>query len=159
MVLGGVFERHPGLKMVFTELGTSNWVFDTVARLEGFTLGAVIVRTIPSLFAGEAGRKLSLRPNEYVRRHGYFGATASRTDLEQRHDRPPRRATEWRPPRPWEVAGALRRSRPPLEYGLFLEPVISPVRRETRPGPPPKAMLTPCRLGQPVHPIPLVRPW
>jgi predicted TIM-barrel fold metal-dependent hydrolase len=86
LVLGGVFERHPRLKVVFTELGASNWVFDTVARLEGFATGAGITGTIPNLFAGKAVSKLSLKPGDYVRRHCYFGATASSTDFERRRD-------------------------------------------------------------------------
>jgi predicted TIM-barrel fold metal-dependent hydrolase len=86
MVLGGVFERHPALKVVFTELGASNWVFDTIARLEGFAMGAGIEGTIPNYFAGKAVSKLSLRPSEYVRRQCYFGATASITDFQRRHE-------------------------------------------------------------------------
>ena len=86
LVLGGVFERHPRLKVVFTELGASNWVFDTVARLEGFAMGAGIEGTIPNLFAGRAVNKLSKQPSEYVRQHCYFGATASINDFARRHD-------------------------------------------------------------------------
>jgi predicted TIM-barrel fold metal-dependent hydrolase len=86
LVLGGVFERHPRLKVVFTELGASNWVFDTVGRLDGFAMGAGMEGTIPNLFAGRAVGKLSMRPSDYVRRHCYFGATASINDFEHRHE-------------------------------------------------------------------------
>ncbi len=86
LILGGVFERHASLKVVFTELGASNWVFDTVARLDGFAIGAGMEGTIPNLFAGRAIDKLSMRASEYVYRHCYFGATASINDFARRHD-------------------------------------------------------------------------
>ena len=35
MVLSGVFERHPNLKMVFTELGAT-WILQAMASLDGF---------------------------------------------------------------------------------------------------------------------------
>jgi predicted TIM-barrel fold metal-dependent hydrolase len=86
MVLSGVFERHPKLRLVFTELGASNWLFEAVARLDGFYKGAKVGGTIPNLFAGRAVEKLPMLPSEYVRRHCYFGATATITDFARRHD-------------------------------------------------------------------------
>ena len=86
LILGGVFERHPRLKVVFTELGASNWIFDTTARLDGFVTAAGIDGTIPNLFAGRAATKLSMRPSEYALKHCYFGATASINDFAKRYD-------------------------------------------------------------------------
>jgi predicted TIM-barrel fold metal-dependent hydrolase len=86
MVLSGVFERHPNLKFVFTELGAANWVIEAKARLDGFCKGATMDGTIPAMFAGRAVAKLSMMPSEYVRRNCYFGATVSGPDVKFRHD-------------------------------------------------------------------------
>lgn len=86
MVLSGVFDRFPGLKLVFTELGAANWVLETMARLDGFCMGSKMPGSIPNLFAGAAVEKLELTPSEYVKRNCYFGATVNQFDVEHRHD-------------------------------------------------------------------------
>lgn len=86
LVLSGVFDRHPNLQFVFTEVGVANWIFEAMARLDGFCRGAKAEGTIPNLFAGEAVSKLSMMPSEYVRRNCYFGATVSGPDVQLRHD-------------------------------------------------------------------------
>ena len=74
LILSGVFERHPGLKFVFTELGAGMWVRDTMAGLDRFCQGAKMDGTIVNMFAGKAVAKLPMLPSEYVRRQAYFGA-------------------------------------------------------------------------------------
>jgi len=60
MILAGVFDRYPNLKLTFTELRTE-WVGPTLAHLE---------RRLDALdFAGRGGVKPKLRPTEYWRRN------------------------------------------------------------------------------------------
>lgn len=86
LVLSGVFERFPGLKFVFTELGAGNWIADAMGHLDGFCMGARMEGTIPAMFAGAAVSQLSMMPSEYVRRNCWFGATVNKVDLKM-HDR------------------------------------------------------------------------
>jgi predicted TIM-barrel fold metal-dependent hydrolase len=72
---GGVFERHPGLRLVFAEQ-LAHWVPQELRRLDEmydmFNLGALRAR-------------LSMRPREYWNRHCYVAATfLSRAEAEMR---------------------------------------------------------------------------
>jgi predicted TIM-barrel fold metal-dependent hydrolase len=55
LIWGGVFERHPKLKFVLTELG-STWVPETLRQLDGLYTGK---------FAPQIRKTLSLKPSEY----------------------------------------------------------------------------------------------
>jgi predicted TIM-barrel fold metal-dependent hydrolase len=81
LVFGGVFERHPRLRLVFTETG-GGWVPDLLKHLDGVYL------------AGRAGGRLtflepdmaplSMRPSEYFAQNCYVAAsvlTPSESDL------------------------------------------------------------------------------
>ncbi|MDT3439264.1 amidohydrolase family protein [Pseudofrankia sp. BMG5.37] len=71
MIFGGVFERHPGLKLVITE-SPGNWWPWLVAELDGIyemTMGAAR-KMMPELV-----ESLPLRPSEYMDRNVFFGAT------------------------------------------------------------------------------------
>jgi predicted TIM-barrel fold metal-dependent hydrolase len=75
MILGGVFDRHPGLRVVVTENGVQ-WLPSLVRDLESFfdTHGGAPVRSY-----------LSMRPSEYVDRHVYLGGSLmQRSDAEMR---------------------------------------------------------------------------
>jgi len=85
MILSGVFDRFPNLKLVFTELGAANWVLETMARLDGFCMGSKVPGSIPNLFAGAALESLSMVPSDYVKRNCYFGATITQVDVDNRH--------------------------------------------------------------------------
>lgn len=80
MVLSGVFDRFPGLKLVFTELGAANWILETMKRLDGFCMGSKIEGSIPHMFAGEAVGALKMMPSDYVKRNCWFGATVTPLD-------------------------------------------------------------------------------
>jgi predicted TIM-barrel fold metal-dependent hydrolase len=82
LVLSGVFERHPGLKFVFTELGGA-WAANSIAQLDGFYLASKLDGTIPAMFAGRAMEKLSMLPSEYVRRNCWYGTIATQADVAQ----------------------------------------------------------------------------
>jgi len=77
LIFAGVFERHPGLKFVLTEQGTS-WVPGTLANLDWFAGRMRIPEAAESHFGGEAVSKLSLTPSEYFRRNCYIGASFMR---------------------------------------------------------------------------------
>ncbi|QFG22444.1 amidohydrolase family protein [Actinomadura sp. WMMB 499] len=78
LVLGGVLERHPGLKVVFTEAGTG-WIpgllrsmdrfFDSTRAASGPSGGELTYNGTHAL------DRLSLRPSEYWERQCYAGAS------------------------------------------------------------------------------------
>ncbi len=77
MILGGVFDRHPGLKVVVTENG-AQWLPALVRDLEAFfdTHGGAPVRSY-----------LKMRPSEYVERHVHIGGSLmQRAEAEMRHE-------------------------------------------------------------------------
>jgi predicted TIM-barrel fold metal-dependent hydrolase len=86
LVLGGVFERHPDLKFVFTEQGSGTWVIDMAAGLDGFVMASNMPGTIVNMFAGKATTKLSMTPSEYCRRHVYHGLITTPSVMARRHD-------------------------------------------------------------------------
>jgi len=73
LILAGVFERHPSLKLVMTEQGVG-WVPDTLRRLDGlYTQGKMTGRI------GELGfpsdDRLAMKPSEYFERNVWIGAS------------------------------------------------------------------------------------
>ena len=77
MILGGVFDRHPDLKVVVTENGVQ-WLPSLVRDLESFfdTHGGAPVRSY-----------LSMRPAEYVDRHVFLGGSLmQRAEAEMREE-------------------------------------------------------------------------
>ena len=85
LILSGVFERHPNLKFVFTELGAGAWYANAMAALDGFCIGAKAEGTIINMFAGNAVAELSLSPSEYCARQVYLGASVTSEVLEIHH--------------------------------------------------------------------------
>ena len=77
LILGGVFDRHPELRVAVTENGVQ-WLPSLVADLEAFfdTHGGAPVRSY-----------LRLRPSEYVARHVALGASLmQRAEAERRRE-------------------------------------------------------------------------
>jgi predicted TIM-barrel fold metal-dependent hydrolase len=77
MILGGVFDRHPKLKVVVTENGVQ-WLPSLIRDMENFfdTHGAAPVRSY-----------LKLRPAEYFERHVFLGGSLmKRQEAEMRHE-------------------------------------------------------------------------
>jgi predicted TIM-barrel fold metal-dependent hydrolase len=77
LILGGVFDRHPNLKVVVTENG-AQWLPALVRDLEAFfdTHGGAPVRSY-----------LKLRPSEYIDRHVSIGGSLmQRSEAEMRHE-------------------------------------------------------------------------
>lgn len=86
LILGGVFERHPGLKFVLTEQGAV-WVTAELAKMDGLIRatrkpGHVMHRVCKGIH-----EKLALLPSEYFARNCYLGASAgfSSVEAEARH--------------------------------------------------------------------------
>jgi predicted TIM-barrel fold metal-dependent hydrolase len=76
LMWGGVFERHPKLKFVLTELG-STWLPETLRQLDGQYTGK---------FAPQIRKTLSLKPSEYWARQCYVEAMfLTPTERDQRH--------------------------------------------------------------------------
>ncbi|MFD0691977.1 amidohydrolase family protein [Actinomadura fibrosa] len=78
LILGGVLERHPGLKFVFTEVG-ADWIPGLLKSMDRFFDSA---RTPSGLSGDEVTYhgshvidRLSLRPSEYWQRQCYVGAS------------------------------------------------------------------------------------
>jgi predicted TIM-barrel fold metal-dependent hydrolase len=72
MIMGGVFERFPGLKFVMTE-GGAGWVPTTIRQLDGLHMATKMGRT------GEVGfdpsATLPMKPSEYFARNCWVGAS------------------------------------------------------------------------------------
>ena len=72
LIMGGVFERHPGLRFVLTESGCS-WIPDTLRMLDGFH------REMASGRIGELkytdDERLRLQPSEYFARNCHVGVS------------------------------------------------------------------------------------
>ena len=77
LIFGGVFDRHPSLKVVVTENGVQ-WLPSLVRDMEQFfdTHGAAPLRSL-----------LQLRPREYFERHVYLGGSLmKRSEAEMRNE-------------------------------------------------------------------------
>jgi predicted TIM-barrel fold metal-dependent hydrolase len=77
MVFGGVFDRHPNLRVVITENGVQ-WLPALIRDMESFfdTHGGAPVRS-----------RLAMRPSEYFRRNIFLGGSLmKRAEAEMRHD-------------------------------------------------------------------------
>jgi predicted TIM-barrel fold metal-dependent hydrolase len=77
MIFGGVFDRHPGLKVVMAENGVQ-WLPSLVRDMESFfdTHGGAPVRSV-----------LKLRPADYVERHVHLaGSLMKRYEAEMCHE-------------------------------------------------------------------------
>ncbi len=76
LIWGGVFEAHPGLKMVFAEQG-ADWVPDTLRIMDNMYYG---------MFRHER-KRLSLSPKKYFRRQCYVEAMfLGRREVKMRHE-------------------------------------------------------------------------
>lgn len=87
LIYSGVFERHPNLQYILTEVGTS-WVRDTLAKLDGFyDRMKYNDQCSEYIFGGPTVAKLSLRPSEYFARQVQLGASfLPRGDCALRHE-------------------------------------------------------------------------
>jgi predicted TIM-barrel fold metal-dependent hydrolase len=77
LIFGGVFDRHPNLKVVVTENGVQ-WLPSLVRDMESFfdTHGGAPVRSF-----------LAMRPAEYIDRHVFLGGSLmKRSEAEQRQE-------------------------------------------------------------------------
>ena len=81
LIWGGVFERHPGLKLVITE-STAIWVPEALQLMDQ--------RYSESHYSAKLGdfrSHLSLKPSEYFRRNVFLGASCMpRREVELRHE-------------------------------------------------------------------------
>ena len=74
MVVSGVFERHPRLKLVLTEQG-SGWVPTVLESLDSVIGRMRVPGSTEALFGYESIAQLSLKPSEYFARNCWIGAT------------------------------------------------------------------------------------
>ena len=71
LILGGVFERHPGLKYVLAENGAW-WVPDILSRMDSKWEGDHATRKFgPAVFRSG----LTMKPSEYVNRNVFYAAS------------------------------------------------------------------------------------
>jgi predicted TIM-barrel fold metal-dependent hydrolase len=85
LILGGVFERFPELKLVLTEQGAS-WIAPTLTPLDGFHRQAATTGRIGEL-KFDVDRVPPLSPSDYFHRNVYVAASfPSPVDAEARHD-------------------------------------------------------------------------
>lgn len=72
MIFGGVFERHPGLKLVLVEQGIG-WVPQVLAFYDSIYQNFQ-AQGLVATFSGSALQDLTLSPSEYLKRNVWFGA-------------------------------------------------------------------------------------
>jgi predicted TIM-barrel fold metal-dependent hydrolase len=84
LVLTGVFERHPDLQFVLTEVGGSTWVLRELASMDGFVRGSQVDGTINAMFGAEAVARLSKLPSEYFRDNCFISSLISSYEVAQR---------------------------------------------------------------------------
>jgi len=84
LILSGVFERHPSLRFVTTEVGAS-WAASLVKGLDAWVTESRVHGTVANMLAHEMGEKLSLLPSEYFARNCYLGTFLSADDMRARH--------------------------------------------------------------------------
>ncbi|HWL44905.1 MAG TPA: amidohydrolase family protein [Ilumatobacter sp.] len=80
LILGGVFDRHPRLKLVPTESGV-DWPLQTAMMLDHMLPGMhsdAANRTM-GMFGDETTDNLSMTPTEFVKRQVYYGASGAVT--------------------------------------------------------------------------------
>jgi predicted TIM-barrel fold metal-dependent hydrolase len=75
LVISGVFERHPTLKLVLTETNGVGWVAPRLAELDGWFGSATNAQRGRENVYGPTVSKLSLLPGEYYQRNCYNGAS------------------------------------------------------------------------------------
>jgi len=76
LIFSGVFERHPGLRFVFTEGGVG-WIPAELARLDGvYQMSRLPVEQLGlSQFLRDALKDLTMTPSEYFARNVWVGAS------------------------------------------------------------------------------------
>jgi predicted TIM-barrel fold metal-dependent hydrolase len=84
MILAGVFDRFPNLKLVFTEARAA-WVVGVLRNLDALCDGATREHSMSYVFAREAVVKLKRRPSEYFATNCFLGSFLTPQDIEGRH--------------------------------------------------------------------------
>jgi predicted TIM-barrel fold metal-dependent hydrolase len=74
LIFGGVLERHPHLKVVLTEQGTS-WIPRGIDTLDWFHRRMTHGGAAEAVFFGAVAKGMSLTPSEYFRRNFWVGAS------------------------------------------------------------------------------------
>jgi predicted TIM-barrel fold metal-dependent hydrolase len=93
LVLGGVFERHPRLQVVWTEMWGIRWALEELdhiqkrlTNVQSRYAGDPRVLNYSSTFGSDVVDGLSLSPHEYFARNCYLGASMlPRHDVRYRH--------------------------------------------------------------------------
>jgi predicted TIM-barrel fold metal-dependent hydrolase len=83
LMIGGVFQRHPKLKFVFTEAG-SGWATGMLDKLDRFYTEATTKGSMMYTFGHRAVEGQTLLPSEYARRNVYFGGFMTDADVAAR---------------------------------------------------------------------------
>jgi predicted TIM-barrel fold metal-dependent hydrolase len=85
LILAGVFDRHPGLKVVFTEYRTRR-LHPLMEQLDGYIHAAKHESTLLQAFGMDAAKALKRLPSEYLATNVYYGSFLDQTDIAQRYD-------------------------------------------------------------------------
>jgi predicted TIM-barrel fold metal-dependent hydrolase len=84
---GGVFDRHPGLKLALTEV-RADWVPATIAHLdERMTASRMTTSRMTANPAARSAAAMKLKPSEYYRRHIVVAPSSiHRAEVEMRQE-------------------------------------------------------------------------
>lgn len=84
LVLAGVFDRFPGLQLVFAETRIA-WIPTMLANLDGYVRQAGYAGSITNMFAGKAVARLERLPSEYFPTNCHAGTFFADNDVDVFH--------------------------------------------------------------------------
>lgn len=85
MILAGIFDRFPGLRLVFTE-ARSAWVVQVLKDLDDLCNAARNAHSMSGVFAHEAVSKLKRTPSEYFASNCFLGSFLTTADIASRYE-------------------------------------------------------------------------
>jgi predicted TIM-barrel fold metal-dependent hydrolase len=86
LIMAGVFDRYPGLKLVYTET-LAEWVPDYLALCDAVFDAASVPGSAGEFFGGPAAKALERRPSEYFSTNCWIGASfMTPSESQKRHE-------------------------------------------------------------------------
>jgi predicted TIM-barrel fold metal-dependent hydrolase len=85
LVLGGVFERYPDLRLIMVESGSA-WLTSYMANLDMLEAMTAMPGTVTNIFGAPAFEQLTMKPSDYVKRNLWVGSFFTEPDIASRHD-------------------------------------------------------------------------
>ncbi|OBH08880.1 amidohydrolase family protein [Mycobacterium sp. E1747] len=85
LILAGVFDQHPNLRLVITEQGTTS-LQPVITQMDGYVKHSREVNSISRYFSAPVVDNLKQMPSDYMRQNVYFGSFLDSGDIENRYN-------------------------------------------------------------------------